>query len=979
MDIDSSSSWSEGGMLNDWVLSKLEAAKESPRILVKDPLNLLHPRAMDVVYAFAKDNEYKPILASTNLVFREQYEEALSNSEIKKILVVDLTPMRRISNPSPSRAPPLFYPDLQAETADQSIVNLDLREFLKDITGDPNWPLESNQPIYARLMAKNLKGVIQAHENLRTSDPRRFTDYDFKTILAYSALGIPHKAFRHPDFEDLWKIGLLKHRELMELEKIAKEITNPIIEEFSKAEPPFCWFADHDPETVVRAFYLSVILAQHLDNWQILLPYVDPSLKSFVGMNTRVLKDAAPKLVDLDPVQADIDLRMAEDSLESDYLKSILIDLMTIDKPSSFVRALENENYSTLIRSLAILSALEDLLSSKPAISDHEGIHKALFDEGAKRFVDNRESKLWSDLKEAYRLAYEIRIIRENLFEHLRLIRVDKAAAHSYDFYWKLWNQKKINRLEYYISSLVRLVDTRDLLPRSKERLPQEFPDSRDRIIQRIRELSENSDRLLDEINIHFQEMVRRQYPTWISQEGEVVLTSQFLRRCLKPNWDPETEKAVVLIFDGMRYDIWDEMFRPMLADRMEQITEYLGSSLLPTETHISRKAISAGAYPDEFDTGRGENLLLKDGLAREFRYDGDVQVLNPESSASGETVRYRAGNLDVYIFELCDSELHKIKTKTLPDGRVVSQRPLALIYQQRLKDTLETEVMSIIRNLDPGTKVFVTADHGFTRVGRQPIWFPEEDLNDPRDCMYLNCKLKVSPTFSKIPDHVKENFISFPADKIRMPTHESRRDKGTGYKTSKKYEAIAFPRMGYFFSREIGHYPDAFTHGGISMQEMMIPMVVLQVKSPQPESLIISDISGPRETFEGEEMTFGLHLCRPKKVGSSPDELRIDLEASCSYGEELLTLPQKVIYLASATDKDIVYRLCPDLDNLDTDLRRKGEIMVSFNITLLYREGHRMIRKSRTQNVQVKLDSEKLIRRVGNLGCILGLTPRTR
>ncbi len=966
-------------MLNDWVLSKLEAAKESPRILVKDPLNLLHPRAMDVVYEFAKDNEYKPILASTNLVFREQYEEALSNSDIKKILVVDLTPMRRISDPSPSRAPPLFYPDLQAETSDQSIVNLDLREFLKDMTGDPNWPLESNQSIYARMMVKNLKGVIQAHENLRTSDPKRFTDYDFKTILAYSALGIPHKAFRHPDFEDLWKIGLLKHRELMELEKIAKEITNPIIEEFSKAEPPFCWFADHDPDTVVRAFYLSVILAQHFDNWQILLAYVDPGLKSFAGMNTGVLKDAAPKIVDLDPVQADIDLRMAEDSLESDHLKSILIDQMTIDKPSGFVRVLENESYSTLIRSLAILSALEDMLSSKPAISDHEGIHKALFDEGAKSFVDNRESKLWSDLKEAYRLAYEIRIIRENLFEHLRLIRVDKADAHSYDFYWKLWNQKKINRLEYYFSALLRLVETRDLLPRSKERLPQEFPDSRDRIIRRIRELAENSDRQLDEINTHFQEMVRRQYPSWISQDGEVVLTSQFLRRCLKPNWDPETEKAVVMIFDGMRYDIWDELFRPMLADRMELIKEYLGSSLLPSETHISRKAISAGAYPDEFDTTLGEDHLLKEGLAREFGYDCEVKELDPESSASGETVRYRAGNLDVYIFELCDKDIHGIKTKTLPDDRIVPQRPIALIYQQRLKDMLETEVMSIIRNISPDTKVFITADHGFTRVGRQPIWFPKEDLNDPYDCRYLNCKLKISPTFSRIPDHVKDNFISFPTNKIRMPTHESRKDRITGYKVSKTYEAIAFPKMGYFFSREQGHYPDAFTHGGVSMQEMMIPMVVLQMKPPRRESLAISDLAGPRETFEGEEMSFRIRLMRPTKAKSDPNEIRVDVEASYRCGEDLHDLPKKVIYLGAPDDTDVDYHFRPDFDAIDVDSRRQGEIKLSFNITMFYKEGNRTIRKSKNQDVKVKLDSEKLIRRVGNLGSLLGLAPKTR
>jgi len=104
-------------------------------------------------------------------------------------------------------------------------------------------------------------------------------------------------------------------------------------------------------------------------------------------------------------------------------------------------------------------------------------------------------------------------------------------------------------------------------------------------------------------------------------------------------------------------------------------------------------------------------------GLTREFNYSGDAEVITPDTAATGETVRFRAGNFEVYIFELCDKELHKIQMKTLPDGREVPTRPLAFIYQQHLKNIIDTEVMAIVRNLAPGTKVLVTADHGFGRV----------------------------------------------------------------------------------------------------------------------------------------------------------------------------------------------------------------------------------------------------------------------
>jgi hypothetical protein len=963
-------------MLKNWILSKLEAAKSSPSILVTDHLHLLSEKDR-LIDDFATRNGYSAIPASTNLVFRDIFERTAASTETGKILVIDRTPKGRLTKPSPNRAPPILYPDFLSEVPEDARIDLNLRQFLREQTKDSNWPNETNEPRYAKLIVKNLDGILRAHENLRNADENRFTDHDFKTIVAFAALGIAEKAFRKLDFSDFWKISLLKHEELAELDYLAPEVTRPILEQFSKAEPPFCWFSDHDAETVVRAFYLSAILAQHVPSWKLLLANIDPSLKPFSEIDVEVLKKAAPKLVELDAEQADLDLAALEDYIDNESLKLLLIDQMKITKPDGFARAIENECYSTLIRSLALLLALEDLLSSKPSLDNHERIRKVLFSvEKSVKYVDSRESDVWFDLLEAYRLAWEILQLRAALFESLRSIRVSKSDTVSFDIFWKLWNEKKVNRLEYYLSSLDRLVFSHEILPRSSDRLPHEFVASLDRIGQRIKELTDKSNELMDEVNRSFQEMVRKQYPTWISKDSEVLLTSQFLRRCLKPNWDPEA-KAAVFIFDGMRYDIWDELFRPMLADRMEIITEYYGLSLLPSETQITRKAISAGAYPDEFDTGRAEDRLLKEGLAREFRYGGDVEVLNPEGSGVGETVRYRAGNLDVYIFELCDKELHGVKTKKLPDGRVVSQRPLTLIYQQRLKDVLEHEVMAIVRNLRQDTTVFITADHGFTRVGRQPIWFDEADLNDEFDCNYLNCRLKVSPIFSRIPERVKDNIISFTPAQLRMPNSEDLLDRKTGIKTKKTYEAIAFPGAGYFFSRKGGHYPDAFTHGGISIQEMIVPMVVLRVKSPDTGILKVGEIIGPLETVEGEEIEISLVLSRTDKGRASLQDLRVDIEASYIYDHVRIALPQKVKYLSSLAGDEIKYRLTPELETLPPEDRLKGVIKLTLTVTMSYDESGREKRKSRTHSITIKLNSERIIRRVGNLGSILGLTPK--
>lgn len=962
-------------MLKDWVLSKLEDIKDSPRVLVSDPLQLLKPDS--VINEFATSNGFTAIPASTNLVFRELYEAANSDPETPKILLIDRTPESRRARSAINKAPPLFYPDFLAKTPREARINLDLRQFLREITGDLNWPQEVNESRYARLIVKNLKEVIRAHENLRTSDKRRFTDYDFKTIVVFAALGVPEKAFKKLDSNDLWTIGILKHEELSELAYLAQDIIKPIKEQFSKSEPPFCWFGDHDPERVIRAFYMSAILAQHFDNWQLLLANIDQSLTPLSTIKEEVLKEAAPKLVELDSIQAEADLFDLESSLSQDSLKLLLIDQMKILDAQSFASVIEKEGYSTLIRSLALLIALEDLLTSEASLSEHRKIYDLIFGSPkCTRFVDIRESSTWSSLKKAYLLAFEIRQRKGVLFEALRRMRIITKEELSFEFFRDLWNTKKTNQLEYHLSCLGRLVEGQRLLPCSYDKLPREFPDALDRIKHEIQEITNKTNDMLDEINTRFQEMIRKQYPSWIAKDSDVILTSQFLRRCLKPHWDPEREKAVLFIFDGMRYDIWDELLRPMLIGRMDLIKDYPASSLLPSETHITRKAISAGTYPDEFDSRRGEDDLLREALAREFRYNGQIEVVNPEGAGTGETVHYRAGKLDVYIFELCDKELHKIKMKELPDGRLVPSRPIAFIYKQLIRDILKNEVMEIVRTLSPGTKVFITADHGFVHVGREPVWFNEEDLNDEHDCNYLNCRLKESLHVSGIPDWVKRDIISFTPTELRMPSKEVIIiDRKTNTTISKTYRSIVFPKIGYYFSRKGGHKPDAFTHGGISIQEMMIPMIVLQVTQPDAGELKI-ELRGYKEAVEGEELELGIVLSRCDDRKSSQD-LRVDIEASynCCLGD--IALPQKVSYLPPLSEKEVVYRFVPDMTRLPASERLKGDIQVAITVSISYHEGRKSIKRSRSHVFKVKINSEKIIRRVGNLGSILGMTPR--
>lgn len=966
--------------VNEWLLSKLEPLNECPSILVRDSLRLL-PEKDGRLHSFARAHNFTVIVAATNLVFRELYEHALADPETKKLLVIDRAPARRREQTSGTKAPPPFYPDLLATTPPEARIELDLRQFLKETTHDLNWPQEANNPRYARLLMRHLDGVLEAHRQLRVAHKGRFTDTDFQRIVAFSALGVGSSAFKQLDARDYWKIGLLGHEALEELDSLAPEVTRTIKEELGKASAPFSWLATRDPDIVIRAFYLSVILAQHLENWPLLLPTIDPTLARMEPIKEHILQEAAPMLVALDPGQAQRDLDQVEQSLDRTALHFLLFDQMKLTTPDGWVAALEHERYSTLLRCLALLLALDNLLAANPARAQHEQLKALLFaqskgSEGT--FAEKRHSIAWSNLQEAYRLALEIVQLRDALVSAVRETRLKKPEELSFADFWSLWNGKQINRLEYYVSTLKRLVESAELTPRLEEDLPAEFGKAVKRIQQQTMRLYEDLYKQLDDLNRCFQNMVAVQYPAWVAKDSEVVLTSQFLRRCLKAHWDSKKEKAVVFVFDGMRYDIWDEMLRPLLEDRMELVADLEASSLLPSETHISRWALAAGAEPRDFYPRKAENAHLKESLAQELNYLGKVEAVAPDGAGTGETVRYQAGNLEYYIFELCDKELHKIQLRKLPDGREEPSRPLSFIYQQLIKNFIEHEVMAIVRRLSPGTKVFVTADHGFGPVRDEPLWFESSDLNDHDDCSYRNCWLKVPIDQANLPKKVVQNIIAFTPDQLRMPKKETTTDRVSGLPRTKEYRAIAFPRVGYSFSRRGSPYhPSAYSHGGISLQEMLIPMAVLRVKPREDSILTLGSIAGPDEVIEGQELEFRLRLTPNSRGGTLSEPLRVDVEAAYSLDPERFSLPQQVLYVPSQ-GAEVVYRFMPPREDATDEELRQGRMERWLTITASYRDGRRVSRKIQTHRFAVQLNLDRVIRRVPtNLGNILGLMPK--
>ena len=217
---------------------------------------------------------------------------------------------------------------------------------------------------------------------------------------------------------------------------------------------------------------------------------IDPRAK-FSDISVQDLKEAATGLLNGAPEKADQDLAALEESLPVDELTTLLIKELKIQEPAGFSGVLEREQYSILLRSLALLMAIADVLSSSPAALVHKRIQEILFQEhtgNQKRYVEERSSAAWDNLIEAYRLATEVQALHQELINALRLIKAAPTDKIDIHFFWDVWNTKRSivsNIISPGLNGSSIMATTS--LHRTTDRLPDEFGTTLTAIKNRVR------------------------------------------------------------------------------------------------------------------------------------------------------------------------------------------------------------------------------------------------------------------------------------------------------------------------------------------------------------------------------------------------------------------------------------------------------------------------------------------------------------
>jgi hypothetical protein len=933
--------------LEQWVIDKLNLIKGESLIILADPQRMIRAGAQ-AVDGWAKENNFTVLFCSGNLALREMYENLRSDPSARIILVDRTREKARL---------PLFYPDLEARCKPKARLTITLRDYLVEQTGDQRWPpLVNSDRILSGLILDQPDKALDAHRQLRDVDQDRFQDSDLYKIVLGATLNV--NPFKKLSGAEIRRLCIENHERLEKIRELfstgataeAGEVLANLKGQIEQADRPWCWMLDHDPQAVVRVFTLSAIMHQHGLEYEVLLANFDVNLEQFKAIPKKSIEYTIKDMLRADPDQIAGDVAAVEGFLRDEpekRLAFLLADRCKIDDPDNARKVLLAEKLSSLVRSMTLLSLLLDLLAKRNK-DYHRAVLKSLDEEGTKDTLSiaaRRPTPQWGTLLATYRRAIQFFEIADKLKSQVQKLKVLRPDQLSVEQFLQLWDGDQTNRLDYFTSGLRRLIQVGDILPIPKNHFWSQLTQRWEAAQKNLNESIKAVERDLDAANAKFQDLYHAQYAKWINQpDSPLFFTHQFVPRVLKTNWDPLSgQKAVVLIFDGLRVDAWEELVRPVLEEKYDVIEDLPGSAILPTETHLSRKAISAGCLPVSF-CSTNEKTLLESALSTHLGLKVDLTVKSQnEAVECGIAVHYTSQLIDMVIFNFTDQNLHNNKND------------LSFIYDATVREILRQDVRSVLREMPGDAAVFVASDHGFTPVPPKTFKVPDEVLTDYGDVKYRVGRLKMP-----LEGNDAKNGVLFRVDDLAIP------DK-TG-KGNWSFKYVLFPRPGLTLRRPQGmHNPDRYTHGGLSLAECMIPLIVLGPKVKFEPAFELVGIRFEGVLSEGQPLDI---LITARAKTPPKDEVLIQLKVEADDIQ-----PRKEVF--SGTEHEYRVRWTPKVDNPTPDEQATGKVVKDVTAISSYRWQNRTVRTSVHGTVEIQLDTTRIRRRLDSkLDSIMGMVP---
>lgn len=333
------------------------------------------------------------------------------------------------------------------------------------------------------------------------------------------------------------------------------------------------------------------------------------------------------------------------------------------------------------------------------------------------------------------------------------------------------------------------------------------------------------------EANRNYARFIQKNYVNWIKDENSrPPMIFEKMRGQIMP-MIKKKEKVFLIVIDNLRYDQWQAL-RPTFIKYLNIETDEIISTILPTTTQYARNAFFAGLLPldiskrypqfwsDENEEGN-KNDFEKE-LVTEFfsRNRQNIKIsyhkiLNEDyANAKFKNIKsIKDYDLNVFVFNFVDMLSHAKTNMQMVKDLAKDEKAYRALVHVWFKDSFLQYLLEEISQLD--VKVVITTDHGSVRVKNAVKVIGDRESS-------TNIRYKQGKNLSY---NYKEVFEITKPEEVGLP----KINISTKYIFGKNQDYLVYPKSYHEYAK---YYKDTFQHGGLSMEEMLIPYVTFSSKN---------------------------------------------------------------------------------------------------------------------------------------------------